>query len=467
VKTLLPAALSVAVLTWVGVHGQADKAFIAYADAEPILDTLRADLLPEELRGLPAASLATAWTAWVARRDAAIRARVAAGDDDSIIHLLLYGTSFTKQPPITDQDLAGIVVQGAGPRAPAFVPSSLLTARLDDFMAALAAPGANERLRFAQEVMARHDMAPTTAAGREQSRQYLMERIAVVGRAERTDRLLAPETALADKLTIFRDRGLASDTSIFIDFGIEQTLDAMKAQGALRAGSVRRVAVVGPGLDFVDKQNGYDFYPPQTIQPFALIDSLLRLELAEPERLQVTAVDVSSRVLQHLDTARARARAGEPYTVVLPRNLARPWNPDLIDYWRRLGNWIGDAAARVPPAPPNAGRVDIRALSVRPPVVLSLTPHDVNIVTERLQVRDAPFDLIVATNILLYYDVFEQSLAAANIAAMLRPGGFLLTNNRIFELPRNPLRGVGYTDVVYMSLPGIGEAGDRIIWYQR
>jgi hypothetical protein len=50
---------------------------------------------------------------------------------------------------------------------------------------------------------------------------------------------------------------------------------------------------------------------------------------------------------------------------------------------------------------------------------------------------------------------------------MLKPGGFLLTNNRIFELPGSPLSGVGFTDVVYMSLPGIGDTGDRIVWYRK
>ena len=50
---------------------------------------------------------------------------------------------------------------------------------------------------------------------------------------------------------------------------------------------------------------------------------------------------------------------------------------------------------------------------------------------------------------------------------MLRPGGFLLTNNRVFELPGSPLSGAGYADVTYMSLPGIGDTGDRVIWYQK
>ena len=54
---------------------------------------------------------------------------------------------------------------------------------------------------------------------------------------------------------------------------------------ALAAGSVRRVALIGPGLDFTDKAEGYDFYPPQTIQPFALLDSLVRLGLGVVRRI--------------------------------------------------------------------------------------------------------------------------------------------------------------------------------------
>lgn len=57
----------------------------------------------------------------------------------------------------------------------------------------------------------------------------------------------------------------------------------------LREGQVARVAVVGPGLDFIDKndQSAYDYYPQQTLQPFALFDSLVRLGLAKPESLSM------------------------------------------------------------------------------------------------------------------------------------------------------------------------------------
>jgi SAM-dependent methyltransferase len=50
-----------------------------------------------------------------------------------------------------------------------------------------------------------------------------------------------------------------------------------------------------------------------------------------------------------------------------------------------------------------------------------------NIITERL-VDEAPFDLVVATNVLTYFDDRQLALALSNIAAMLRPGGWLLHN---------------------------------------
>ena len=77
---------------------------------------------------------------------------------------------------------------------------------------------------------------------------------------------------------------------------------------------------------------------------------------------------------------------------------------------------------------------------------------------------DDRLDLIVATNVLVYYDVFEQSLALTNIASMLRPGGVLLTNNPLFLLPSIPLTQVGYTDVAYSTQ---ASSRDRVFWYRR
>jgi len=74
------------------------------------------------------------------------------------------------------------------------------------------------------------------------------------------------------------------------------------------------------------------------------------------------------------------------------------------------------------------------------------------------------FDLIIATNILVYYDNFEQSLAMANVERMLRPGGFLLSNNALLELPSSRMHSLDYLTVVYSDRP---DDGDHIVWYQR
>jgi len=459
--------LSTLLLVPVVLSGQTSAVFIPYSDAKPIFEALREDLLPPELRGLTPAQREAAWPGWVRQRDAAIRARVAEGDEDSVINLLQFGTSFTKQPRITEQQLAGVVMRKAG-SPDVFVPSPVLKARIDDFVTAVGAPGTNERILFARRVVERRGIDPATEEGRGRLRRYLEERTAVVGSAVHAPVLHDPATGLADQITIFRDRGLASDTLLWINFAIEQALIEMKAAGALRPRSVRRVAIIGPGLDFADKQEGYDFYPPQTIQPFALIDSVGRAGLATRLGVGVTAFDLSPAVLGHLEAARARADAGALYTVVLPRNLDQPWTADLISFRNRFGDEIGRPEAASAP-PPNAGRVDVRKVVFPPPVTRAIVPRDLNVVLQRLEpaAGSEGFDLIVATNILLYYDVFEQSLAAANIAAMLRPGGFLLSNDRIFELPGGPVALAGRTAAAYMNVPGSGPRGDEIYWYLR
>ena len=450
------------------VEGQylATRTNIPYSDAAPVLRALRGDLLPPALRGRTAEDVEAGWPVWVSSRDEAIRARVAAGEADSLIYLLQFGTSFTKQPRIGERELAGVLVRQSGAEATTFVPSPVLLARIEDFVAAVASPGANTRLRFARDVVAGRGIDVDTASGRDELRRYLRDRVEVVGQAERLSRL-NPDADVVDRATMFRDRGLAPDTSVFVNFGIDETLVALKAAGLLHEGEVRRVGIVGAGLDFTDKQEGYDFYPEQTIQPFAVVDSLMRLGLSAARDLQVTAFDVSARVLQHLHSARRQAQARSAYTVMLPRPIDRSWTPDLVRYWQRFGDRIGDATA-APRPPAAAGRLEVRAVAVRPPVVLSVMPRDLNIVLQRLESLppDDRFDLIVLTNVLIYYDVFEQSMAMANAARMLRPGGILLSNDPIFELPDSTLTSIGHTSAVYFRTPA-GERGDRVGWYQR
>src|SRR4029453_7213025 len=132
---------------------------------------------------------------------------------------------------------------------------------------------------------------------------------------------------------------LSTDTLLSSSFSIEMALEAFKKQLGLTR--VRRVAIVGPGLDFTDKAEGYDFYPQQTIQPFALIDSLIRLGLADKGDLRLTTFDVSPRINHHITTALERARAGAAYALQLPLDRDARWQPALVAYWERFGDRIG------------------------------------------------------------------------------------------------------------------------------
>ena len=79
-----------------------------------------------------------------------------------------------------------------------------------------------------------------------------------------------------------------------------------------------------------------------------------------------------------------------------------------------------------------------------PEIVRRIRPLDASIVSDRLDLADGErFDLVLASNVLLYYDTFEQTLALASIAAMLKPGGVLLTNDAVLEMPEIPMRSAG------------------------
>jgi hypothetical protein len=245
---------------------------------------------------------------------------------------------------------------------------------------------------------------------------------------------------------------------------LEEALKAMRKGGLIGAGGIHRVAVIGPGLDFTDKQDGYDFYPQQTIQPFAIIDTLLRLGLAQPDVLQVATFDLSPRVNDHLERAKQRAQRGASYVVQLPRDANAQWKPEAIRYWEQFGDQIGTP---VTPAaiPTNVSGLKVRAVRIRPGFVSRITPADLNIVLQRPELGSAErFDLIIATNIFVYYDNFEQSLALLNVERMLRRGGFLLSNNALLELPFSRVRSLDYLTVIYSERP---DDGDHIIWYQR
>jgi hypothetical protein len=436
------------------------RALIPYSEAKLILERLAASL-PAELAGRLSSELESGWVEWVSRRNREIRERLERGDEDSIVNFLLFGTTFTKLPRALNDSAT---VGGPGRAA------EIVRGRTADLVAGIAAPGANERLLFVREIVERRGIDPATPSGREQARIYLvnlLERVA--GEIDSYVRAIdsvrstpnGPEFAVRSSL--YRTRGLSSDTSIRPDFAIDQALEVLASMGMLGKGSVRRVGVIGPGLDFTDKAEGYDFYPQQTTQPFSVINSLRRLGLANSDDLRLTTLDLSPRVNLHLQAALRRASTSDPYVVVLPRERDGRWRTSLLEFWKTFGSRIGEETTR---GPLPSDSVDVRSVRVAPEVVSSIDVRDVNIVLERLAplADDERFDLIIATNVLVYYNVFEQSLALANVASMLRPGGFLLSNNVLVELPTTAVHAIGDNRVVYSDGP---DDSDDIVWYRR
>ena len=439
----------VAPLLFVTTLLAADRTFTPWAIAKPILDDQRSHL-PAGLENVDEAR----WLAWSQKEDKAIRARLRQGDLDSLVNLLLLGTSFTKQPRIRVDSLTEASKSG------------LLRARVDDLVASLGNPAGNERLVFLSALLQSRGIDPGAPTGvfiYSNLQRVLQERKALAERAAGAN----PPTSVLDRSSLFRDRGVSLDTGILPDFSIDQALRDLKTRGVLREGQVARVAVIGPGLDFIDKseESGYDYYPQQTVQPFALYDSLVRLGLARANAVSLSILDISSRVLDHIRLARERARKNTGYVVQLPRDLARPWPPELLDYWRSLGGGVG--AAVTPIQPPRIFQgLETRAVRIRPDVVLACDPLDIDIVLERRNLPLADrFDLVVGTNIFVYYDAFEQALALENAGAMLKTGGLLLTNDKLPEVHGGSMRLAGTTVVRY----GDRDASvlDAVGWYRK
>jgi hypothetical protein len=347
----------------------------------------------------------------------------------------------------------------------------LIAARLDDLIMALAAPGTDERRLFARSLLQRRGLRFATAADREAARMYLLAAIIRVAREQdQIDQELGatsrgdPMAEFVERSRLFRTRGLSLDASLIPNYSVEQALGAMKARGLLEPGGVKRVAIIGPGLDFADKDVGFDFYPPQTLQPFALSDSLTRLALAPAPGPEIVLLDISPRVIDHVTRARARAARNIGYTLNLPLPRSTPWFPEVREYWQRFGDQIGAPVSATPPAA--IGELsELRRVRARAAEVRRMSVSNINIVTQRLD--GEPFDLVIATNVLIYYDTFEQALAMSNIEALLKPGAFLLANVSAPDLKSVTIRPVDTTTTLYARRVAANEnVLDFLVWYK-
>ena len=123
-------------------------------------------------------------------------------------------------------------------------------------------------------------------------------------------------------------------------------------------------------------------------------------------------------------------------------------------------------AAGLPlPVPPALGGVTLRAVSIAPNYASRVSPLDVNIVAQTIDFPAGQgFDLVIATNVLVYYDRLLQAVAMANIARLMNPDGIFLCNSVLPAQHDPQLAFLGRRTVTYSQARAYG---DDVVVYQK
>ena len=374
----------------------------------------------------PDLSEVSEWDTWIRERDAVIRGRIDHGIEDSLSELILFGTSFPAPPKLA---AASDAVNAAGDLTPN------ARARRDAFIKAVDQID-SDRFRMVIEFLRRQKVTEDelTAFLTGILRRFALE-----------------ETGLK-KQQARADAGVSPETSLLINYAIDDTLLALKSSHALPA-RVQRIAVIGPGLDLAGDPDVNDFCPPQSAQPFAILDAVLRMGVATATDVQMSVVDFNPLIVSHLRSSLAKPGAAPHYVLQLPRAQSAGWNPGAVAYWQHFGETIGTSATPVA-APPG---MELRAVAVKPAIATRIFVDDLNIVTQTLDtVPGQGFDLVIATNLFAYYTRVEQALALTSVARMLASGGILIANGLLPGVKLSEFDDLGAHHVVY-SDSGSGE----------
>ena len=353
--------------------------------------------------------------------------RVREGDLDHLVFYLLQSARFTTRPPIEPALSAKALVDGLDPaqraaflRNPQVAASHVPTAvraRIESLLRALDAPPSDPRLGYFRELV-----AAAFPARREREAALHGEYLRVMRFVYEKEFVAQRSARAADTVTeLYRTRGLSTDTAIEAGYLVYLGLGVVKSLEP--NWRIRRALVVGPGLDLAPRTALLEEGPPQSYQPWAVIDALLSLGLSTTDDLTLVAADINPRVVTHLQRAR-----GDPPALTLVSGIGDDETVTLAEEYRDYFNQLARAAAQ-----PDAGRGSTtvkghlrKSVRIRPSVARALQAERLDIVTERL--GGQPFDLVIATNIFPYFDDVELMLALSNIAAMLAPGGVFLHN---------------------------------------
>ena len=352
--------------------------------------------------------------------------RVREGDLDHLIFYVLQSEKITRLPAIEPAISARTLVERLDPAArQAFlraepgvrpgVPSEV-KARIRAALRALDAPRTDARLIYFRAVV-ESAFADRASRQRALEQEYLRVMRFVYRKEFVAQRAATPADSVAE---LYRHRGLSTDTAIEAGYVVYLGLGVLKGLQPDRP--IRRVLILGPGLDLAPRTAMQETAAPASYQPWAVIDALVSLGLSRMGELQVVGADINPRVVQHLREASRR-----PPTLTLTSEVREgasvSFTRDFRDYFSDLGSALSD---RGRPAAGRAADGHLRkTVVVATPAAQVLGAEQLDIVTERLTGR---FDLVIATNILPYFDDQQLALVLSNISAMLEPGGVFLHN---------------------------------------
>jgi len=371
---------------------------------------------------------AASFAAFIDRTRAHNIRRVREGDLDHLVFYALQSTHFTKLPPIEPalsakalvQSLDPVVREGflrgqAAPEPP--IPASV-RARFAALIDALDSASRDPRLAYFRALV------QATFPDRRQREAALLREYLRAMRFIYQKEFVAQPAGAAAVAELYRARGLSTDTAVEAGYVVYNGLGIIRALEPDRR--IRRVLIVGPGLDLAPRTGLTEAGPPESYQPWAVIDALLSLGLGRAGELQVVAADINPRVVDHL----TRSRDNPPVLTLVSEireSDTVTLSADYKEYFAQLGKAIADGDD-----PPRGGIATLAQGHLRKTVRVdktaagTLTAATLDVVTERL---DAPaFDLVIATNILPYFDDVELMLAMSNVAGMLVPGGVFLHN---------------------------------------
>ena len=357
--------------------------------------------------------------------------RVRESDLDALIYYALQSASFTKERPIEPALSAKAYVESLdsvtrarflkGEAEPIERIPRDARDRIAAFAVALEKPPPFSRLGYLR------DIARTLSGGPKSSTPSTTVLLQEYARSMRFlfQKEFAPREGpdpAAAIAALYRTRGLSTDTAIEAGYLVHLGLATLKAADPARR--IQRVLIVGPGLDLAPRTGLLEAGPPESYQPYAVVDALVGLNLSRLDQLQVIGADVNPRVVQHL----ARASSASVSLTLLSGvgdSDSLTLQDDFRRYFQDLGRSIANATGHEPQPHGYHGHLR-KSIAVRPEASRVVDGAALNVVTERL--AGGPYDLVIATNIFPYLDDMSLAMALTNIAAMLAPGGILLHN---------------------------------------